>query len=269
MKIMKPATFATLLGAALALAGCVKEQNGEGRLRLQFSVNPAVSEQRTRAFSIEAPEASEFSLRLVSSDGTYDKSWANLSDFPASGVYVKAGTYTATAQSGDPTEEGFGKAAFGASASFNISDGRTVMQSLEATLVNMGVTVGYTTAFEGYFPEHYAVITTASGSEISFQDSETETNSTKTAYIAPADFTLTIYYTRQSGSTGSQEFAINNTTFRDEANKLIEPIGARKWANITIDVNGGTGGVGNGDINITFDDTVTDEGREIETGEDE
>jgi hypothetical protein len=269
MKIMKPATLATLLVATLAFAGCVKEQNGEGRLRLQFSVNPAVSEQRTRAFSIEAPEASEFALLLVSSDGTYDKSWSSLSDFPTSGVYVKAGAYTATATCGDPTEEGFGKAAFGVTESFSVSDGRTVIQSMEATLVNMGVTVSYTTAFEGYFPEHYAVITTAAGNEISFQDSETETNSTKTAYINPAEFTLTIYYTRQSGNTGSQVFAINNTTFRNNAGTLIEPIGARKWANITIDVNGDTGGVGDGAINITFDDTVTDEGREIETGENE
>jgi hypothetical protein len=264
---MKLTTRITLLVAVLALAGCTKEQSGEGRLRLQFSVNPAVTEYQTRALSLAAPDPGDFSLRMVSSDGTYDKSWTSFSDFPASGVYLKGGTYTATALYGNPSEEGFDKPAFGVSESFNIMDGRTVIQSMEATLVNMGVTVSYTTAFEGYFPEHYAVITTDAGNEISFKDTATETNSTKTAYINPANFTLTVYYTRQSGNTGSKVFTIDNTTYRDDKGTLITPVGARRWANITIDVNGGE--VGDGAINIVFDDSVTDEGRDVETGEDE
>jgi hypothetical protein len=269
MKIMKRTTLAALLAVMIAFSGCVKEQKGEGRLRMQFSVDPAVTEYNTRALSLEAPELSEFSLHLVGSDGTYDESWASLSEFPASGVYLKAGTYTATIRYGDPVIEGFDKPAFGASESFSISDGRTVIQSLEATLVNMAVTVKYTTAFAGYFPEHYAVITTGAGNEISFEDISDipeEANSGKTAYIDPADFTLTVYYTRQSGSTGKKVFQINNTTYRDDKNQLVTPIGARRWANITIDVN--SGGVGDGVIDIVFDDSVTDEDRDIETGVD-
>jgi hypothetical protein len=265
---MKRTTLVALLAAVLALAGCVKEQDGEGRLRMQFSVNQAVTEYQTRALSLDAPELSEFSLVIESSDGTtYNNSWASLSDYPASGVYLKTGTYTATSSYGDPTEEGFDKPAFEASESFNISEGRTVIQSMEATLVNMAVTVSYTTAFEGYFPEHYAVITTSAGNNISFRntDQPEQINADRTAYIYPADFTLTVYYTLQNGNTGQKVFNINNTTYLDSKNQLIAPVGARKWANITIDVNSGE--VGDGTIEIVFDDSVTDESRYVEIGE--
>lgn len=267
---MKSRTLVVLLAAGLALASCAKEkQDGDGRLRLQFSVDPAVTEHKTRALSLEAPGASEFSLRLTNSDPKiYDKPWGSMSDFPAAGVYVKAGIYTATASYGDIKEEGFGKPAFEASETFNISDGVTKLQTLEAKLVNMAVTVSYTEAFRKYFPERYAVITTSAGNEISFQDTDEETNSDKTAYINPENFKITVYYKRQSGSDGEAVFQINNTTYKDKGNKLIEPVGPRKWANITIDVNGETGGVGGAGIEIIFDDEVDDEGRDIEAGED-
>lgn len=241
-----------LLTAGLLLASCAKEgRDGEGRLRLQFSVDPTVAEQTTRALSLEAPDPSEFSLVIKKNgDPLFEpKEWDDLTQFPVNGLFLKTGTYTATASCGDPAEEGFDKPAFGTSGSFNITESRVWIEHLEARLVNMAVTVKYTEAFQGYFPEHYAVVGTAAGNDIAFRDD----TAAGTAYIAPAAFDVEVFYTRQNGDEGSAVFEIGEET-KGKDGKLC--VGACKHLNIVIDVNAETGGVGNAVIKITFNEYV-------------
>lgn len=249
---MKAKLLLTVVSAGLLLASCAKEDDGSGNLRLKLEVDGTVAEQLTRAITIDdAPEAGDFNLRILKSDGSFDRIWDRLTDYEGDGYKLKVGTYRAMAYCGDATVEGFDKPAFGVEENFDVLEKATTRVTLEAKLVNMAATIGYTEDFQGYFPEHYSVITTDAGTEISFED-----NASGVAFLEAKAFKVTVYYERQNGNTGSREFNVS-------AN--IAPC---KYFNITIDVNSETG-VGNSAITVTFDDTVLSEPIELDMGADD
>lgn len=242
--IMKSRTLVVLAAAGLMLASCTKDKQGDqgegtGRLRVQLSADPAVTEQATRALELQAPADEQFSLRVVKSDGKYDRSWDDITKYPGEGYYIKTGYYTATAVCGNPSDEGFGKPAFGVTENFSIIHGTTAQVEMTAKLTNTAATVGYTTAFEHYFPEHYAVITTGNDNELSFEE-----NPAEAAYFEAKPFTVTIYYKDQRGDEDSAQF--NVTT----------GVTACKYFNIVFDVNKNSGGVGGAAIEVKFDGRV-------------
>lgn len=248
---MKSKTLLALLAAGVILSACDKEpRQGEGTLRVALSgVDAGVTVEATRALDITAPATADFSLRITNGDESFDESWPSIDQYPGKGYMLVIGDYKAAALYGSLDAEGFDKPCFGVEKNFTIYNEVTTTVEMEASLLNMVVTVDYTEAFLEYFAKGFAVtVTSGAGNEFAF-DRETGGK----LFIAPANFGVKIDYTRPNGNTGTENLDVTQN------------IGARKHFDITLDVNGGE--VGGAAITVSFDDTMETIPLDIETGE--
>lgn len=240
MKLKELTAYAVL--AVLLGGGCSKSGDGlqTGRLAIRLSAKNDIADvSRSSLSSVTTlPADGDFTL-TVRKQGESAAVWADkLSNMPAEGIELSAGTYTAEAVYGSATEEGFDKpylSSDNGGVAFTVNGGATSSVRIPVALMNTILKIVSTEAFDNYFPEHSFKVTTAAGSEIDFAKGET-----RGAFIDAYKFTIAGTLTNQAGKSQgfSKEYAsVNPATCYTI--KFDAP-----------DTGGAT-------VTITFNDTVT------------
>lgn len=220
-------------------------QDGEGGI--SPTVTTSVEVKKSVAVrsegSVDAPDVDQFGLTLTKSDGTYSKTWASTSLFPADQGF-KVGTYTMTAFYGSLDDEGFERPYFAGSETFEVQEDRTTDVAITATLQNSMVSIAYTDAFQRYFRDWSAKLHSEGGDYVDYPKGET-----RPAYLRPGHVAIALSITKPNGVSATLQPA----DFDAEA---------RHHYRITFDVYDGE--VGEAQLRIIFDDTVDEENVEID-----
>ncbi|MCM1377792.1 MAG: DUF4493 domain-containing protein [Clostridium sp.] len=243
-----------LIGLALA-AGIVScsEDNpwvsdaGTGGLKLHLRANSEVTDAKpqTRA-TLDLPSTEDFSVKLEKIDGSYSKTWAILSDFDAETSFP-TGSYTLTAFYGNAESEGFDAPYFEGTTQLTVLEQRLTEAEITATLANTMVSIDYTDAFKKYFSDYKTTIHSEGHSYVEVPKEET-----RAAFVAPGEVDLTVEFTKPNG----QSAKVQPASFAALA---------RHHYHITFDVNGGN--VGEAQLTVIFDDTLTEENVTIDLTE--
>lgn len=234
----------------MALTGCHNEDIpgggtiGKGQLVPGVELNTEVVGSKASARGDGDLTINDLSLTIKSTDGSYSKTWASVADYDGSELFP-IGAYTVSAAYGEPTEEGFEKPAYFGSASVTVVENESTSVSLTATLANAMVSVEYTDAFKKYMTSWGAEVHADGGGYLYIGSEET-----RPLYIRTGDATLSV------------EFVKPGKTDKVKLQVLSFKAQARHHYHATIDVN--NGGVGEAVLNITFDDTVSEETVDIE-----
>lgn len=239
------AACAALFTAVGATSCTDAEQNdNSGILRVKLAVDATATTRAEQ--TLTAPEISDFDLSITSADESYSNHWESLSDL-TSETRFEVGEYNLAATCGDITNEAFDAPCFGATSSCRILPNQTTLVNMTATLANCGVRVTQSEAFLKYFSDWTISLVSAAGTTIPFVEGEE-----RTAYIAPAKFKIKVTFTKPNGTTGSRTIKVSD----------VQP---RTIYTVRMDVNEGE--VGESQIVIRFDDSVTTENIEIEIDE--
>lgn len=223
--------------------------DGQGQIQASFRADYKVSNPKgadgVKPTEIESvsPDVQNFSVHLAKNDGTYDKTWSYVSEFPADTKFT-TGVYTMEIWYGDIAEEGFEKPYYYGSSTFDVIDEETVTPSIEAKLENTMVSLAYTDAFKNYFSSYSAQVRTSGGSTIDFSNDEA-----RPVYVKPGKVSFSLQLVKTNGTELSLEPA------------SIENAEACTHYRVTFDVNGGE--VGDAVLSITFDDVTEKEPIEI------
>ena len=144
--MIKPIFGVLAVSAALtlSLAGCSGEEKGTsstGRISPFVSLQPeALTSTVSRAGSEPNIAASDLSLKLVSEDGSINRTFSSVNDFPTDEKF-KVGRYTLSAYYGENGVEGFEKPYFYDEQTFSVKSDETASVDLTAVLANSMVTV--------------------------------------------------------------------------------------------------------------------------------
>ncbi len=253
VKYSKSAAIACAI-MLVGLTGCHNEDfpggdtTGKGQLVPGVELNTEVIGSKASARGDGELTINDLSLTIKSNDGTYSKTWASVADYDGSEQFP-IGAYTVSAAYGDPTEEGFEKPAYFGSAAVTVVENESTPVSLTATLANAMVSVTYTDAFKKYMTSWGAEVHAEGGDYLYIGSEET-----RPLYFRTGDATLSV------------EFVKPGKTDKVKLQVLSFKAQARHHYHATIDVN--NGGVGEAVLNITFDDTVTEEAIDIELSDD-
>lgn len=253
---MKLKHFGLLAILGLLLWSCsddnnIANSNGMGEINATFEANYGVrssmaaegEEATTDDVEAISPDIQDFSVHLTKSDGSYDKTWLSIAEFPVDQKFA-TGTYTMEIYYGDINEEGFEKPYYYGSENFEVIDEETSTPSIEAKLGNSMVSITYTDAFKNYFSSYSANLRTSSGNIINFTNDET-----RPAYVKPGKVTFQLSMTKTNGT----ELSLEPTG--------IDNAAACTHYKVTFDVNGGE--VGDAVLTVTFDDATATEPIEI------
>lgn len=229
----------------------IANSNGMGEINATFEANYGVrssmaaegEEATTDDVEAISPDIQDFSVHLTKSDGSYDKTWSSIAEFPIDQKFA-TGTYTMEIYYGDINEEGFEKPYYYGSEDFEVIDEETSTPSIEAKLGNSMVSITYTDAFKNYFSSYSANLRTSSGNIINFTNDET-----RPAYVKPGKVTFQLSMTKTNGT----ELSLEPTG--------IDNAAACTHYKVTFDVNGGE--VGDAVLTVTFDDATATEPIEI------
>lgn len=244
------------LSATALLSSCgeeAKPSNGAGG-----SIYPAVdvdtkvvSSQASRSAESRAGEeltSADLAITLTSKDGSFAKTWPSVADFPVDDTF-KIGDYTMEASYGNSAAEGFECPAYYGSTSFTVNENKTTNVSLTATLAQAMVSVEYTDAFRSYMTDWNAELNTSGSDNYIFYAK----NETRPAYLRPGNVGLDVTFTKPNGVSATVK--VLNFDAR-----------ARYHYHVSVDLNNGNGG-GDLSLEITFDDTLTQENVIIEIGD--
>lgn len=229
MKFYK--SFITITLSSLLLFSCVDESpfadesmNGDGKIKLNLSSNNDVESTmptvRSVSSDIVVPPTEEFQIRMTSSDGSYNKLWASLSEFEKEEGF-DAGNYTIEAFYGTPESQGVVKAEekghehsyfYGKSESISIENGKETSVSVTAKLANAVVIVEYSDAFKHYFTDWTTDLITTGSSTLNLGNEE------GMCYVVPGDIEVVITAAQQNGKA----LKLNPATFEAEAQHLYK-----------------------------------------------
>ena len=220
-----------------------------GTFKANYSVKSSMKATPEASDEVEsvAPEIQDFIVRLTKSDGTYNKTWSSIAQFPSDSKFA-TGAYTMEIYYGDIEEEGFENPYYYGSAKFNVEDEETATPEIEATLCNTMVSIAYTEAFKQYFSDYTARVHSAGGSYIVYVKDEE-----RPAYFKPGKLSFQLSLLKSNGSILTIEPA------------AIDNAEARTHYKVTFDVNGGE--VGEAVLTVTFDDETELEPIEVPLSE--
>lgn len=217
------------------------EGTGGIRLSLKADANVADAVPQTRATeTLTAPDINRFSVKLTKSDFSVDKVYSSVDKFNAADGFG-IGLYTLAAIYGDVEDEGFDKPAFYGETTVNVIDGESSDASVTATLANTMVSIDYTDAFKTFFPDYSAQL--HSDASANYLDVMKD-DAGRPVFLKPGNVALTLNLTQPN--TG-------RTTSIQPAQPFLAK--ARHHYHITLDYNQGQ--VGQGQISILFDESVT------------
>ncbi len=255
MRLMKLKHYGLLTMLGLLTLSCSDDNeqfsggDGQGQIQASFGADYKVfnpkNAEGTEPTEIEtvSPDVQNFSVHLAKNDGTYDKTWASVSDFPMDTKF-STGTYTMEIWYGDIEDEGFEKPYYYGSSSFDVIDEEIVTPSIEARLGNTMVSLTYTEAFKNYFLSYSAKVRTSSGASMDYTNEET-----RPLYVKPGKVSFLLQMTKTNGTEVTLEPA------------AIENAEACTHYRVTFDVNGGE--VGDAVLSVTFDDATEQEPIEV------
>ncbi len=201
----------------LLLVSCANEDSREAsgygsinvRISADYEVVPATRSTSESTSTTENPDVSEFTLKLVSSDGSFSRAWNSLAEFDPT-TKIPIGTYTMSAFYGDLNDEGFSKPFYLGESDVAVRDRENSPVEILCTLANVKVTVEYSDAFKNYFADYATTIHSEGGNYIKF-----ERNETRAAYVKPGKITIQTYLKKQNGIESTFEpAAITNATAR-------------------------------------------------------
>lgn len=190
-----------LAAGAVAVSSCSEDSpsritRGHGTLAASVAMDGSVkSPRQSRAPESRAdlPDASELSLRLVSTDGgAFSKEWATLADFSSDEEFA-VGNYTLEAWYGTEGAEGFECPYYYGSCPVKIEDRKTTTVALTAALAQAMVDVTYTDAFKHFMTEYSAKV---NGHALGAAE-------TRAVYVAPGTVAVTVDFTKPNGDKGA------------------------------------------------------------------
>ncbi len=228
----------------LLLVSCANEDqqaaSGYGAINVQISADyqvvPVTRSTPSPAETSENPDVNEFALKLVSTSGSFTRSWDCLADFdPAEKIPV--GSYTMSAYHGDLEDEGFDKPYYLGEADVTVRDRENTPVEIHCTLANVKVTVEYSEAFKNYFADYATTVHATNGDYVKFVKDET-----RAAYVKPGKITIQTYLKKQNGI---------ESTFEPAA---IEDAKPRQHYRIKLDI--ADNAAGEAQLNISFDETT-------------
>ena len=227
MKLIKASILLLALGAA---AGCKKTEApaaDTGSITFAVAAQQEVADvTRSKVSDItDLPAAADFTLTIT--DAQQKTVW--------SGYTLATGEYTATAQYGATTDEGFDKPCFTGSMPFTINGGDSKQITIPVSLANAIVKVSCTEMFRNYFTDYSFKITTAAGTQIAFPAGES-----RGAFIDAYKFTIDGTLTNQGGT--AQSFSKTYDTGINPATCYT----------VTFDASS----VGGTSVTVTFNDTT-------------
>lgn len=227
----------------------IKSGDGNGQIRANlkanYGVTPSLKASGDAVAETEpiSPEIADFSVRLTKKDGSYDKTWASVVDFPTDKKFP-TGAYAMEITYGDEAVDGFERPYYYGSEEFQVIDDEVATPTIEAKLGNSMVSLSYTEAFKNYFASYSAQVRTANGSLIEYSNDETRPVYVKSGKVS---FRLSLVKTNGVEST-IEPAAISNA----------EPATHYR---VTFDVN--EGNVGDAVLSVTYDDTTEQEPIEV------
>lgn len=234
-----------LAAVAAGLTSCSDEnpwasESGTGGVKLHLTADNSVIDARpqTRADGFETPSAEDFSIKLEKIDGSYSKTWATLADFESENSFP-TGAYTLTAFYGTQEDEGFEMPYFEGSTQLTVLEQRLTETDITASLANSMVSIDYTDAFKKYFSDYKTTVHSEGHSYVEIAKDET-----RPAFIAPGNVDITVEFTKPNGKSAKVQPA-NFAAL------------AKHHYHITLDVNNGN--VGEAQLTIVFDETITQE----------
>lgn len=235
MKLIKASILLLALGAA---AGCKKTEApaaDTGSITFAVAAQQEVNDvTRSKVSDItDLPAAADFTLTIT--DAQQKTVWSGTIAQMTEPYTIAAGEYTATAQYGSVSDEGFDKPCFTGSVPFTINGGDSKQIAIPVSLANAIVKVSCTEMFRNYFSDYSFKITTAAGTQIDFPKSET-----RGAFIDAYKFTIDGTLTNQGGT--AQSFSKTYDTGINPATCYT----------VTFDASS----VGGTSVTVTFNDTT-------------
>lgn len=234
-------------GATVALmalfASCSEDnpwmQKGSGFISPRLSATAEVKGRvSTRAEELEAPEASQFALTLSKTDGSLSRTWSSFTNFDTDEAFT-VGNYVMEASYGDIDVEGLECPYFYGSAQFDVKEDQTTEVSITASLANSMVSFVYTDAFKKYFTDWNGTLHSEGGAYVTLPKEEV-----RPVYVKPGNISILLALTKQNGKSA---------TYQPTDFKALP----RHHYYVKFDVNGGE--VGEGQLVITFDDTLEED----------
>lgn len=226
--------------AAMVLAGCSEDNafqtGGVGTIVPVAELDTSVSGGMATASARSGDEitSADLSLRLVSADGSFDRTWPTLGDFDSSTEF-NIGEYTMSAFYGAEDSEGFDAPFYYGETALTVVDGQSTPVSITATLANARVSVVYSDQFAAYFADYSARLHSPGGAYIDYSATET-----RDAYVRAGQVTLSAAVTKPNGVAATLQIA----------SFTAEP---RHRYVVTLDVEGGAGDAA---LVVNFDDQL-------------
>lgn len=235
MKLIKASILLLALGAA---AGCKKAEApaaDTGSITFAVAAQQEVNDvTRSKVSDItDLPAAADFTLTIT--DAQQKTVWSGTIAQMTEPYTIAAGEYTATAQYGSVSDEGFDKPCFTGSMPFTINGGDSKQITIPVSLANAIVKVSCSDMFRNYFSDYSFKITTAAGTQIAFPAGES-----RGAFIDAYKFTIDGTLTNQGGT--AQSFSKTYDTGINPATCYT----------VTFDASS----VGGTSITVTFNDTT-------------
>lgn len=232
--------------AVVAAAGCdggsaVGISDGCGQIRLSADVDARVTVSASSKAEGDQPLAvavEDLSLRLRSDNGSVDRTFASISEFPSDERF-RVGGYTLSASYGSVDNEGFDSPYYYGEAVFSVVHDQVAEVTVTASLANSMVSIAPTEAFVKYFGSEYSSSLHSEGGDyITVTSGET-----RPVYLRPGSVTLTTAVTLPAG----QNVTLEAGTFEAKP---------RTHYTVTLDVDNS---FGDAELIVTFDELTETE----------
>ena len=240
--LLKGAIVASLLGVSVACTDGYTPYKpsspNKGTMALKVDLDKSLVNGRDSRSEYSDITADDLSLALSSTEGDFEESWDNLSDFPEE-KEIPVGEYTVEVFYGDPEEEGFESPYFYGSTTVKIAENEATEVNISAKLHKAMVTIDYSDEFKDYMTSWKAEVIGTSTTVTSLEAEED-----RPVYVQEGHVNVNVEFTKPNGKGGKIEVASFDAK-------------ARYNYHVHVGLNGS--GSGNAAISVTLDESLAEE----------
>ncbi|MDE6300590.1 MAG: DUF4493 domain-containing protein [Muribaculaceae bacterium] len=240
--LLKGAICAALLGVSVACTDGYSPYKptspNKGTMSLKVEIDKSLANGKASRAEYSDITADDLSLSLTSSEGDFQETWDNLSDFPEE-KEIPVGEYTVEVAYGDPDSEGFESPYFYGSQTISIAENESTEVNISATLQNAMLSIDYTQDFKDYMTSWKAETRSAGGTTTVIEADED-----RPVYIKEGRVDVSVEFTKPNGKGGKLEVA------------SFEAVGRRNY-HLTVDIAGNGSGVAA--ITVKLDESLDEE----------